>query len=125
MSNSELLKLIWDSVYDQNLDEVSIINKYFHPKYEQCINGVSMGHDDYIAHVIEQKKLMNIDSVKYKHILEKENEVFAIYYPKGMNKNNTVIEAEVIAYFRFEEQQLLNIHGQVRFIKGNIADADM
>ncbi len=125
MSNSALLKLIWDSVYDKNLDETLIINKYFHPQYEQCINGVIMKLDDFIAHVKEQKKLMSISSIKYTHLIEKENEVFAIYYPKGKNINNAGFEAEVIAYFRFEEQKLINIHGQVRFIAGNIADAHM
>lgn len=125
MSNTELLKLIWESVYDPKLDTFSTLNHYFHPKYKQCINGIVMGFDDYIAHVIEQKKLMTINSIKYKHTLEKDNKVFAIYYPKGINKKHDNIEAEVIAYVQFEGQKIINIHGQVRFIQGNITDADM
>ena len=34
-------------------------------------------------------------------------------------------EAEVIAYFCFESQQVLRIHGQVRLIQGDLADMDM
>jgi len=29
------------------------------------------------------------------------------------------VEAEVIAYFKFEGDQILNIHGQVRLISGD------
>lgn len=125
MGYIELLKCIWDSIYDPNRDVIATINKYFHPEYEQCINGVTMNRDNYIAHVIEQKQNMKINKIKYKHSVERGNEVFALYYPEGVNQNNSAIEAEVIAYFQFEEQQLLKIHGQVRLIKGNLSDVDM
>lgn len=36
-------------------------------------------------------------------------------------KQNEAI-AEVIAYFRFENQQIFRIHGQVRLIKGDLVD---
>lgn len=57
--------------------------------------------------------------------LKKETSFFAIYYPRGRNINNLPLEAEVIAYFRFENQQIFRIHGQVRLIKGDLADVDM
>ncbi len=84
-----------------------------------------MHRDEYIHHVLEQKKNMTIDTIDYKHIMEKGNELFAIYYPRGKNINNLPVEAEVIAYFRFENQRIFRIHGMVRLIKGNLADVDM
>lgn len=123
--NHELLKEIWNSVYDQKLNTEEVINKYFHKNYEQCINGVIMNLTEYIQHVISQRHNMNIDFVEYKNILENGNDLFAIYYPKGKNKNNQAIEAEVIAYFCFENKKLLRIHGQVRLIEGNLSDIDM
>jgi len=75
--------------------------------------------------VLAQKQNITIDTIEYKHILEKGNELFAIYYPKGKNTKNLIIEGEVIAYFYFENQQILKIHGQVRLIKGDLTDADM
>lgn len=68
---------------------------------------------------------MMIDIFDYKHVLEKENELFAIYNPKGRNMSILPLEAEVIAYFHFESQQIFRIHGQVRLIKGDLADVDM
>lgn len=125
MSNRELLKDIWGSLYDLKITVPEIIEKFFHRDYEQCINGVVMDRDQYIQHVIEQRENMTIDSIDYKHIIETGNELFALYYPKGKNKNNLPIEAEVIAYFYFSEQKILRIHGQVRLIKGDYADVDM
>lgn len=84
-----------------------------------------MDRDQYIQHVIEQRENMTIDSIDYQHVIEKGNELFALYYPKGKNKNNLPIEAEVIAYFYFSEQKILRIHGQVRLINGDYADVDM
>jgi hypothetical protein len=122
---TDLLKKIWDSLYDPKIETVETVEKFFHQDYEQCINGVSLNRAKYIHHILEQKRNMTIDTIDYKHILEKENEVFAIYYPKGRNTNNLPIEAEVIAYFRFENQKIFRIHGQVRLIKGDLADVDM
>ncbi len=125
MIYTELLKNIWTSLYDPQIEVLQTIEKFFHQDYEQCINGVNMNRNEYIHHVLEQKKNMTIDNIDYKQILEKGNELFAIYYPKGKNINNLPIEAEVIAYFRFENQKLFRIHGLVRLIKGDLADVDM
>lgn len=119
------LKEIWNSIYDPGSDLIETINRFFHPEYEQCINGVHMNRAEYIEHVIEQKKNMIVETIDYKNVLEKENELFAIYYPRGRNVDNSPIEAEVIAYFQFTNQQIYRIHGQVRLIKGDLADVDM
>ena|SRR3990167_10793861 len=125
MIYTELLKNVWSSLYDPQTEVNKIIEKFFHQDYEQCINGVSMNRNEYVHHVLEQKKNMTINTIDYKHILEKGNELFAIYSPKGKSINNIPIEAEVIAYFCFERQKILRIHGMVRLIKGDLADADM
>lgn len=125
MIYKDLLKNIWTLVYDPQKDVFEIIERFFHPAYQQCINGVYMNRTEYTHHVLEQKKNMTIDTIDYKHILEKDNELFALYYPKGKNKANLPIEGEVIAYFLFEGQQILRIHGQVRLIKGELTDVDM
>lgn len=125
MSYIELLQNAWITVYDPKTDVIETVERFFHPDYEQCINGVILNRATYIEHVIEQKKNMIINSIEYMHVLEKENELFTIYYPRGHNINNLPIEAEVIAYFRFENQQIYRIHGQVRLIEGDLADVDM
>ena len=125
MSYTDLLKNVWNVIYDPKKEVIETIEKFFHPDYEQCINRVYMNRHEYIHHVREQKQNMTIDTIDYKHILEKGNELFAIYYPKGRNINNLPIEAEVIAYFRFEDQKIFRIHGQVRLIKGDLSDVDM
>jgi hypothetical protein len=125
MTYTDLLKNIWQSVYDPQADTAEIIKQYFHPEYKQCINGVNLKRDEYIKHVIAQKKNIIITSVDYRHALEKGNELFTLYYAKGQNITNQPIDVEVITYFLFEKQQILKIHGQVRLIQGNIADIDM
>lgn len=125
MTYTTLLKNIWNSIYDPNIDVNETMEKFFHSDYEQCINGILLKRKDYIHHVCEQKKNMTIDAIDYKHVLEKENELFAIYYPRGRNTKNLPVEGEVIAYFHFENHKLLKIHGQVRLLKGDLADVDM
>lgn len=125
MSNTELLKNVWASIYDPHKNVSEIIENFFHVDYEQCINGAVMNRTQYIHHVIEQRKNMTIDSIDYKYIIEKDNALFALYYPKGRGKNNLPLEAEVIAYFCFSKHQIVKIHGQVHIIQGNYADVDM
>lgn len=125
MNYANLLKEIWQAVYDPKNDTGEIIKKYFHENYKQCINGVSLQRTEYIAHVVEQKKNMTVEQIEYGNLLEKGNELFALYYPRARNTQGFPIEAEVIAYFQFEGQQIINIHGQVRLIKGDLSDVDM
>lgn len=125
MNNIELLKNVWKSIYNPQTNVSEIIEQFFHEDYEQCINGVVMNRTQYIQHVIEQRNNIAIDSIDYKHIIEKDNELFALYYPKGRNNKNQPLEAEVIAYFCFAKHQILKIHGQVHIIQGNYADVDM
>lgn len=125
MTNIQLLKKIWGMVYDPKLDTFETIQNYFHSEYEQCINGTKMELSHYILHVIEQKKNILIESIEYTHFLEKEDELFVIYFPKGKDKQNKAIDAEVIAYIEFKDQKIFRIYGHVRLIQGNLSDVDM
>lgn len=125
MSNIALLKKIWGAVYDPAQEVSTVITHYFHPNYTQCINGVEMNIDEYISHVIEQKQNINITEIDYKEVVESGKDVFALYYPRGTNTEGLSVEAEVIAYFQFEEHKLKRIHGQVRLIEGCLSDVDM
>lgn len=125
MSNIDLLKSLWESVYDPNKEISKMFEKYFHSNYEQCINGVVLDRAQYFQHLLEQRNNVRIETIDYKHSLEKENELFSIYYIRGRNIHNNPIEAEVIAYFLFENEQLRKTHGQVRLITGDLSDIDM
>ncbi|BCA95888.1 hypothetical protein TUM19329_22490 [Legionella antarctica] len=125
MNNIELLKDTWRSLYDHTINVYETIEKFFHRDYEQCINGVVMDRTQYVQHVIEQRENMTVDSIDYKYVIEKGNELFTLYYLKGKSKNDRPIEAEVIAYCSFSKHQIIRIHGQVRLIKGDYADVDM
>lgn len=125
MTHSELLKEVWNHIYDSKSDVSVVIENFFHPDYEQCINGVVMNRSEYIQHVLAQRETMTVDTIDYKHVLEKGDELFALYYPRGKNKLNLPLEAEVIAYYLFKNKKILKIHGQVRLIKGSFSDVDM
>jgi hypothetical protein len=125
MSNMDKIKSMWSAVYDPNADVASVIEKYFHPEYEQCINGVMMSRPEYIDHVMAQKQNMVVSHIDYLCHLENGDELFAIYRPKGKSIEGSDIEAEVISYFQFREGQVIKIHGQVRLIKGSYSDVDM
>ncbi len=125
MSKIDRIKNMWAAIYAPEKDVVTVVEKYFHPEYDQCINGVIMSRLEYIYHVIKQKKNMIINQIDYIHHIENGEELFAIYYPKGKNAEGLDIEAEVISYFLFRDEQIVKIHGQVRLIKGSFSDADM
>ncbi len=116
---------IWNMLYDKNQNTKSVIEKFFHDDYTQCINRVIMNRNEYINHVAEQKK--NIESMEFKYInyLAQSDEIFIIYSAKGKNIQGNDIEVEVISYFEFKDNKVLKIHGQVHLSKGNPSDVDM
>lgn len=116
---------MWAALYDPKTDVELVVQQYFHPAYEQCINGTIMKRSEYVDHVIAQKKNMVINHIEYVHHIEKGEELFALYLPKGKTASGSEIEAEVISYFLFQGDQIIKVHGQVRLIKGSYSDADM
>lgn len=125
MSKIDRIKNMWSAIYDPRQNTTSVIDEYFHPEYEQCINGVILSRSEYIHHVIAQKNSMTITHIDYIHHLENGDELFALYRPRGKSAEDSDIEAEVISYFLFRDQQIIKIHGQVRLIKGRYSDVDM
>jgi len=125
MSLIDRLKRVWDAVYDPNRDVIEVIEIYFHPDYKQCINGVVMHRDEYIDHVIAQKENMTVEKIDYLQAIEHGDRLFALYMPKGKKRDGTPIEAEVVSYFRFLNDKIVEVHGQVRLLTGNPVDVDM
>lgn len=125
MIYTELLKDFCRSLYDHKENVITIIDKFIHKDYEQCINGVRLDRIEYINHVIEQRKNITVAVFDYKHILEKKNELFANYYFNGKNVGGSPIKAEVIAYFCFKDNKIFRIHGMVRLVEGGLSDVDM
>ena len=125
MSYAVLIKNFWRELYSTDKNTVSVVKKYLHENYQQCINGVTMDSNKYIQHVEQQKNNINVTTIDYKHIVEYGDELFAIYYPKATDRNNNPVDAEVIAYFKIKDNKIFNIHGNVRLISGKPTDVDM
>lgn len=125
MNHLEYIFQIWDNLYDKDQNTKSVIEKFFHNDYTQCINGIVMNRSEYIDHVIEQKKNIKSMEFKCKNYLSQSNELFIIYNAKGKNIQDNAIEAEVISYFEFKDTKVLKIHGQVHLLTGNPSDVDM
>ena len=68
---------------------------------------------------------MTVEKIEYGQSLENNQQLFAIYYPSGMDVNNQRIEAEVILYAEFSENQIVRMHGQIRLIQGDAKSVDM
>lgn len=125
MKHLEHIFQIWNKLYDKDLDATSIIEQYFHNDYTQCINGTVMNRSEYIDHVKEQKKNIQLMEFKCKNYLLQSNELFIIYDAIGKNIQGDDIKAEVISYFEFKDKKVLKIHGQVHLLEGNPSDIDM
>ena len=125
MEKTQIIKKMWEAVYDPNQDTKAVIEAYFHPDYTQCINGLTLTRPDYIDHVIAQKENMSVTHIAYLHALEKDDELFALYKPFALAHDGSHIEAEVISHFLFKGDQVFRIHGQVRLITGDYAHVDM
>jgi len=57
MVYTKLLKTTWESLYDPQKQVMETMDEFFHQDYEQCINGTTMNRDEYIHHVVAQKKI--------------------------------------------------------------------
>jgi len=89
-----------------------IIEEFFHEDYTKSINGVILNRIEYINHVIEQRKNIQIIEFECKIHMSQNDKLFIVYNAKGGDQ----IIAEVISYFEFKEQKVFKIHGQVHLL---------
>ena len=125
MSNIEQIFHIWKVLYDKNQDPQSVIEEFFHEDYTQVINGLVLNRDDYITHVISQRKNIQTMEFECKIHMTQHDKLFILYEAKGSNIEGDEIISEIISYFEFNDQKLFKIHGQVHLLKGNPSDVDM
>ncbi len=125
MNNLEQIFHIWQTLYAKVQDPKLVIEEFFHEDYTQSINGVILNRVEYIRHVIEQRK--NIQTIEFecKIHMSQNDKLFIIYDAKATNTQGDEIIAEVISYFKFKDQKIFKIHGQVHLLKGNPSDVDM
>ena len=112
-------------MYSPKEDTAEVIKRYFHENYQQCINGVVLNREQYIQHVLAQKKNLHHFHMAYLDHLEGDNELFTIYCVESGDDTSELVRAEVIIYVRFVEHQILIMHGQVRLIEGDMTLVDM
>lgn len=125
MSNLDKIFYLWNVLYDKHQDATSLVTEFFHKDYMQSINGVTMNRDEYLNHVIEQRKtIASIGFTDKKHMIQ-EDALFMIYDAKGKNVEGNDIAAEIITYVEFKDEKIFKIHGQVHLSKGNLSDIDM
>ena len=116
---------IWRVLYEKDQDVKSVIEELFHQDYIQSINGVILNRSEYINHIREQRKNIEVIEFECKNYMIHSDKLFIIYYVKGKNIQGGEIVAEIIAYFEFKDKKLFKIHGQVHLSKGNSSDVDM
>jgi uncharacterized protein YuzB (UPF0349 family) len=118
MNNLEQIFHIWKVLYAKNQDPKSVIEEFFHEDYTQSINGIILIRPEYITHVIEQRKNIDIMEFECKTHMTQHDKLFILYNAKGINIQGDEIIAEIISYFEFKDKKVFKIHGQVHLLKG-------
>jgi limonene-1,2-epoxide hydrolase len=125
MNNLDQIFHIWKVLYAKNQDPKSVIEEFFHEDYTQSINGVVLNRPEYINHVIEQRKNIDVMEFECKIHMAQADKLFIIYDAKGRSIQGDEIIAEIISYFEFKDKKIFKIKGQVHLSKDDLATVDM
>lgn len=128
MQPDEIKRLVKDTfihvIEDMNATEETYA-KYFAKGYLQYVNGETLNYNDFVSHMIAQKKVMQSIKVTIKHITVENDQVATIHLVEGTKKDGSYLEVQVNAFFIVQDKKFILCDELTHLIKGEKSDHDL
>jgi len=120
-----LLKKIFSDIFEADTFDEKIIRKYFHPKYQQHVNGKILNFDQFVDHMKAIKDTLGSVKIYFERLIEEDDWVCSVHYAEGKKKDGNIVKAKVIAFFKFEQDKIILCDEMTHLLAGNTEDEDI
>lgn len=119
-----ILKSLFEDLFNPEKG-IEAITSYFSPQYTQWVDGKLLDFDAFIQHVKALKEVIATANVEFKEYLENGNTVADIHEVFLTKKTGEKLHVRVMAFFTFENQQILATRELTHLLSGDEADQDI
>ena len=124
-TGKNLIRNLFNEVLGAPTVDISVIEKYVDPSYEQKVDGVTLNYDDFIQHMRKQKTVIASVSVEFLAIVEEGDTVFTNHIVTATKKDGSALKSKVIAQFTIRNNRLVGCDELTHLLAGSKEDRDM
>ncbi|MCC9064577.1 nuclear transport factor 2 family protein [Flavobacterium piscisymbiosum] len=118
IKNKQLIKDVFTQVVESTVVDEKIIADFFHPKYQQNVDGVQLDYSGFIQHMKAQKGIISNITVNFRNIVAEDELVFTNHDVIVTKNDGTIIKIHVLGEFRIAEGKIISCDELTRLEQG-------
>ena len=128
MSSLELKKLI-QKIFKETVENIQatelLYTQYFSKEYTQCVDGVSLNYEAFVAHMKMQKEALKSLKIVFHEMIAEGGKVATFNTVYATRKDAKKVEVQVIALFELRDGKVISCNELTRLVKGEESDRDI
>lgn len=125
IQNKQLIKDAFSQVVGSNSADEKIIAAFFHPEYQQYVDGIELNYSGFIQHMIAQKGVISNTVVNFRNIVAEDEVVFTNHEVIATKNDGSIIKVHVLAEFRIANGKIIRCDELTRVIQGSVEDSNI
>ncbi|MCD7099930.1 nuclear transport factor 2 family protein [Stenotrophomonas sp. MMGLT7] len=105
--------------------DLEAVQAYFDPAYVQTVDGTTLDHAGFVAHMRKQKEAIASMEVDFLAMAEDGDTVFTNHVVTATKKDGDTVVVKVIAQFVFKDGRLVRCDELTRLLQGGHDDRDI
>ncbi len=118
------LHALFEQLFDPAVPSEAI-GAYFHPDYQQLVDGKILNFTDFIAHVGVLKSTLASAQVTFEQILVNGQEWADIHYVDAVKQDGSRLRVKVLAFYIFRDGKISRIEELTHLEQGSAVDQDL
>jgi len=123
--NKELIKQAFRHIIEAETVDEKQIARFFSPDYIQHVDGHTIGYDEIVRHLYEQRRTIAAMEVNFLALAGEGNLVFTNHVVSARRKDGGRIKVKVIAQFTFQGDKIVSCDELTHMISGRAEDKDL
>lgn len=125
MTLKERIQVLFSEVFESKTFDLTVLQKHFSPQYQQHVDGQVLDFEKFAAHIKALKEAVKSTKFHFEHILEEGHCVSTVHHVNAVKKDGSSVKGDVMAYFEFQNDQLILCKELTRITQGSEEDADL
>lgn len=123
IQNKQLIKDAFSQIVESTSADEKVIADFFHPKYQQYVDGQQLDYSDFIQHMIVQKGVISNTVVNFKNIVAEDELVFTNHEVIATKNDGSIIKVHILAEFTIADGKIIRCDELTRIIQGSAEDS--
>lgn len=125
MDLKQLFKQCMQEVLEAPDFNLSTIESYFSPEYQQHVDGKTLNYEEFIAHIKHVKEVVQTAKLTFEKLTVVDSVVSSIHVVDVVKKDGGKAKFRVHGDFTFDNNRLIKTDERTEMLSGHESDEDL